>query len=443
MQLVIRSGSEASRAVSLVERGVLRVGRAGECEVVLLDPTASRTHVELRVDAGRVWLKDLNSRFGTFVNGVKTSECELRPGDVIRIGETTLRLDDESTVLRTTIAPAGDPRDCGMGIPARRVLDDDEFNQGQKTPLPAGPGRGDKAEYTSYEFSPRKLVGRRFGRFDVKSLITQSERGAMLRAHDESLRVDVALKVFSPGSTRDSAAVARLERAVKTTVSLTHPHLVELYDSGRDEGLCWIASEFVDGENAAEVIRRIGVAGMLDWRQTLKAAVHVARALEFIGRQQIVHRNISPRSMLFRKSDGVVKLGDLVLAKALDDDTSARVTRAGEIVGELPYYSPEQVTGKYLDARSDQYNLGATLYALLTGRPPCEGRSFVETLDKIQTQPPEPPTKFHLSIPSLLEGVVLRMLAKRPDDRFTDATALLIDLERVARYVGETALLVS
>ena len=222
---------------------------------------------------------------------------------------------------------------------------------------------------------------------------------------------------------------------------LTHPNLVELYDSGQDEGLCWMASEFVEGENAAQLIFRIGIAGMLDWRQSLKIGLYVARALEFAAKHQIVHRKITPRCILVRRVDGAAKLGGLGLAKSLDDDAAAKVTCAGEIVGDLAYCSPEQSLGKHVDARSDLYNLGATLYALLTGRPPCESRSLAETLDKIQIQPPEPPTKYHLAIPPLFEGIVLRLLAKRPDDRFADATALRMDLERVAKYLGETALL--
>ena len=231
---------------------------------------------------------------------------------------------------------------------------------------------------------------------------------------------------------------------------LTHPNLVELYDSGQEfvrgqetstqQGLCWMASEFVDGENAAQLIHRIGIAGMLDWRQTLKIGLHIARALEFAGQHQIVHRKITPRCILVRRADGAAKLGGLGLAKSLDDDGAAKVTRAGEIVGDLAYCSPEQSLGRPVDARSDLYNLGAALYALLTGRPPCEGRSFVETLDKIQNQRPESPTKYHLAIPPLFEGVVLRLLAKRPENRFPNAQALLLDLERVAKYLGETAL---
>lgn len=445
MRLIITFKNDASSVLPLVEMKALRIGRGKECELQLEDPSVSRLHLQLQLDAGRVLIKDLNSRFGTFVNGVKTSECELRTGDVVRIGETTLRLDDESKMLRTTLAPVDDRK---MSPPARPAFQVDGSNEQRpvvprsspiQAPTAHAENEGGQASPSS-DFRPQGLVGRRLGRFQVKSLVAQTSHGAIFRAADDKLRTDVALKIFDPGILQGSA-VARLERAVRITIPLSHPHLVELYDSGHDDGLSWMASEFIEGENAAQLIRRIGVAGMLDWRQTLKAAIHVSRALVFIGQHQIIHRNISPRNILIQKRDGIAKLGDLVLAKSLDDDAMVQITRAGEIVGDLAYCAPEQVIGQPVDRRTDQYNLGATLYALLTGRPPCEGRSFEETVDMILNRPPEPPTKYHLSIPPLLEGLVLRTLAKRPDDRFADSAALLFDLERIARYLGETSLL--
>ncbi len=426
MQLLITSGPDASRAVSLGDEGVLRVGRGVECEVRLNDAAMSRGQFELRVEGGRVWLRDGSSRFGTFVNGVKTAECELRPGDVIRAGETSFRVEAPMPDNRTTIAPVVARR---MGTLARPEGDDEAIE---------ADGRG-RPSYVGVD--PRRLAGQRFVRFEVKSLVAETQSGIVWRAQDTRLQTEVALKIFWPERMADPAAVARFERAARTMLPLTHPNLVELYDSGQDEGLCWMASEFVDGENAAQLIHRIGIAGMLDWRQSLKIGLHIARALEFAAQHQIVHRKITPRCILVRRADGVTKLGGLGLARSVDDDSAAKVTRAGEIVGDLGYCSPEQSLGLHVDARSDLYNLGAALYALLTGRPPCEGRNFIETLDKIQREPVKLPTHYHLAIPPLLEGVVLRLLAKRPNDRFEDAKALLLDLERVAKYLGETGLL--
>ena len=440
MQLLITSGPDASRAVSLGDEGVFRVGRGAEYEVRLNDPAMSRGQFELKVEAGRVWLRDAGSRFGTIVNGVKTAECELRPGDVIRAGETSFRVEAPLPDNRTTIAPIAEWR---MGTLARPDGDNQlQEADGQECPSSGeeDDGRG-RPSYGGNAIDPRRLAGRRFVRFEVTSRVAESQSGIVWRARDTHLQADVALKIFWPERMAEPAAVARFLRAARTVLPLTHPNLVELYDSGQDEGLCWMASEFVDGENAAQLIHRIGIAGMLDWRQTLKIGLHIARALEFAAGHQIVHRKITPRCILVRRTDGAAKLGGLGLAKSLEDNGAAKVTRAGEIVGDLAYCSPEQSLGKHVDARSDLYNLGAALYALLTGRPPCEGRSFVETLDRIQIQPPEPPTKYHLAIPPLFEGVVLRLLAKRAEDRFDDATSLLLDLERVAKYLGETALL--
>ena len=437
MQLLITSGPDASRVVSLGEEGVLRVGRGVECEVRLNDAAMSRGQFELKVEAGRVWLRDAGSRFGTFVNGAKTAECELRPGDVIRAGETSFRVEAPLPDNRTTVVLVDARR---RGTPARpEVVHHTHQADGQECPSDEREehGRG-RPSYGGC--NPRRLAGQTFERFEVMSLVAETQSGIVWRARDTHLMTEVALKLFWPERMADPAAVARFERAARTMLPLTHPNLVELFDSGQEEGLCWMASEFVEGENAAQLIHRIGIAGMLDWRQSLKIGLHIARALEFAGQHQIVHRKITPRCILVRRADGAAKLGGLGLAKSLDDDGAAKVTRAGEIVGDLAYCSPEQSLGLPVDARSDLYNLGAALYALLTGRPPCEGRSFVETLDKIQNQRPESPTKYHLAIPPLFEGVVLRLLAKRPENRFPNAQALLLDLERVAKYLGETAL---
>ena len=162
-------------------------------------------------------------------------------------------------------------------------------------------------------------------------------------------------------------------------------------------------------------------------------------ALEAAAEKQIIHRNIKPANILIRKVDNVAKLGDLMLAKALSELSAQQITRPGQMVGDLAYMSPER-TGSdpnAVDTRSDIYNLGATLYALLTGHPPFQG-SMVELVRKIRNEPPARPKKFQLSIPDLFEGSIMRMLAKDPGDRFQTPTELLRDFERVAKFNGVT-----
>jgi serine/threonine-protein kinase len=232
--------------------------------------------------------------------------------------------------------------------------------------------------------------------------------------------------------------VQRFVRAMKTMMPLRHPNLVTIFGAGKTAGYCWIAMEFVQGESLTEVIQRIGVGNMLDWRQALRVAVHVGRALEFAHEQNIIHRDITPRNILIQQVDRMAKLGDLMLAKALEGTLAENITRPGELIGDLRYMSPERTRGSSegIDGRSDIYSLGATVYHMLTGRPPFEGDSLVDTIAKIRQAQPVAPTKYQLAIPGLFEGAVLKMIAKRPDDRYQSATELLKDLDRVAKFQG-------
>jgi serine/threonine-protein kinase len=198
-----------------------------------------------------------------------------------------------------------------------------------------------------------------------------------------------------------------------------------------------MAMEYVEGESLTQVIHRIGIAGMLDWRNALRVAVHIARALDYAAQHQIIHRNIAPPNILIRSADKTAKLGDLMLAKALEGTLAQPITRPGELVGDIQYMSPERTRGTSdVDGRSDIYGLGATVYALLTGRPPLAGDTLAETIAKIRQAEPEKPKKYQLAIPDLFEGTVLRTLAKRPEDRYQTAADLLVDLERVAKFQG-------
>jgi serine/threonine protein kinase len=150
-----------------------------------------------------------------------------------------------------------------------------------------------------------------------------------------------------------------------------------------------------------------------------------------------VHRNVTPTNILLQATDKVHKLGDVMLAKALEGSLAEQITRTGELVGDLAFMSPERTRGLTdLDQRSDLYGLGATLYALLTGRPPFEGTTMIEQITKIRQHEPVKPTKYQLSIPAQFQDVVMKLLAKKPADRYQSAKDLLKDLERVAKFTG-------
>jgi serine/threonine protein kinase len=177
---------------------------------------------------------------------------------------------------------------------------------------------------------------------------------------------------------------------------------------------------------------------MLEWQYALTVGIHVARALEAAHAQHIIHRNVMPENVLISKSRPMIaKLGDLMLAKALDGVKAQAITRPGELVGDLVYMSPERTReSATVDTRSDIYGLGAMLYVLLTGRPPFEGKSMVETLTKIRQEDPVSPKKYQFEIPDAFQDLVLKMMAKRPELRYQTPTEVLKDLDRLAKFQG-------
>ena len=430
-RLTISTGRDAGQCVFLNERETVLVGRGDACGVRLTDPSASRVHCRVTLTGGRVFVEDAGSRWGTLVNGQPIESKELRPGDAIVIGDTELRLELDRPEA-STIAPQrhGDsPHPLIASSPHHADAAPGEIRKGgdegmRRERLPA--------------IKLNDLVGDKFLRFRVGSVVARSRSGIVFRALDPKHERMVALKVFWPDFFADEKSMRRFLRAVRTMLPLEHENLVMLHTAGRWRGYCFTACEYVEGESATHLIQRVGIAGMLDWRKAWRIAVGLARALEYAHERNIVHRNLRPSNILIRESDNCVKLGDLMLAKALDDMGGERITTAGEVVGDVFFLSPEQLSGEaHIDARADIYSLGATMYAILTGRPPFEG-STAEVIGRVISAPPVPPTKYHLAIPAAFEGVVLRMLAKRPDDRFASATQLRLDLERVGKFQGVT-----
>src|SRR5262249_46785962 len=152
-----------------------------------------------------------------------------------------------------------------------------------------------------------------------------------------------------------------------------------------------------------------------------------------------IHRNVTPKNVLLEATTKVVKLGDLMKAKALEGVLAQQITRPGELVGDVTYMSPERTRGlTSVDGRSDLYGLGATVYALLTGRPPCEGATLVEKVTRIRQDAPAKVSNFQMGVPSAFEGVVMKLLAKQPEQRYQTAEDMLRELERIGRLNGVT-----
>ena len=413
----------ATTAFPMESGTLLLAGRAEQCDIQIDDPSVSRVHCRFLASGGAVFLTDASSRWGTFVNGKRVTECELRPGDEITLGETTLRLEVVGDSVSTTMAPDSPQPE----FPAASALAN-----------PALPSPHQFPGVTPQRLLPGDYEGRIFAECRVEQCQHRTASGLIFRASRSGQ--PVALKLYHPGAFSDKTALPRFQRAIETVQGLRHDNLVELIAGGVAEGIPYTISEWVHGVSADQMIQQIGVAGMLDWRTVLSISIDLAKALVFIESQGILHRNITPGHILIESPSGIAKLNDLLLAKALDDD-KPQLTQAGTVLGTIPYLSPEQVgSGQPVDHRSDIYQVGAALYGLLTGHAPAEGRTTAEVMQHILTTAPPPPTRYHLAIPALFEGTVMTMLAKRPVDRFATSIQLLASLERARTFLmPETA----
>jgi serine/threonine protein kinase len=398
-QLVITSGPDRGKSFPLHAGQTLQIGRSQATATKLTDRTVSRVHCEVEWDGRRARVHNISSG-GTYLNGQPVTEADLRPGDVLRLGGTEAQFvasDDEAS----TLAPAAAP-------PPAEAL--------------------------------HKLVGEALSNYLLEKVLAKGTSGVVFRARDTDDGKLVALKVLQPAFTTNEEDVQRFVRAMKTVLPLRHPNLVTLYKAGRTGPYCWGAMELIEGESASQAIQRIGVAGMLDWRYGYRVAVHIARALAYAHGQSILHRNVTPQNILLRSADKTALLGDLMLAKALEGNLAQQITRPGELVGDVAYMSPERTKGTgEVDGRSDLYGLGATVYALIAGRPPFTADSLPSLIIKIRNDQPEKPKKYQMAIPDLFQGTVMRLLAKRPEERFQTAEELLKDLDRVGKFAGVSA----
>ena len=408
LELVVIAGPDQGKTFVLNAGKGLMLGRSAQAQYQINDPRASRNHCELRLEGESIVVECNGGSGGTLVNGQKVASHALKPGDVVQVGDTRLRVQLGDLPLAVASAQAAGAR-------------------------PGSAEKPMKAEDLS------KLVGEKLAHYDISMVIGTGRTSVVFHATDTKDDRPVALKVLHPEFAEDEDEVQRFIRAIKTMLPMQHPNLIRLYSAGKTCGFCWVAMEYVAGENLTEVIQRIGVAGMIDWRHAFRVGIHIGRALEYCHGQQVIHRNVTPTNILVEATTKTARLGDLMLAKALEGVLAKQITRPGEIIGDVAYMSPERTRGtEGLDGRSDLYGLGAVLYAMLTGRPPFEG-TLVERITKIRQAEPEKPKKFQMSIPDRFQDVVMRLLAKRPEDRYQTATEMLKELAWVGKLNGVTA----
>jgi beta-lactam-binding protein with PASTA domain/predicted Ser/Thr protein kinase len=270
------------------------------------------------------------------------------------------------------------------------------------------------------------------GRYRVMRKLGAGGMADVYLAEDEELGRRVAIKILNDRHANDESFVERFRREAKNAAGLSHPNIVSIYDRGEAEGTYYIAMEYLDGRSLKELLIARGPMPIAD---TIHHTRQILNALRFAHKKGVVHRDIKPHNVMV-DGDGRLKVTDFGIARA----GASQMTEAGAIVGTAQYLSPEQARGAAVDQRSDLYSIGVVLYEMLTGHLPFTGESPVEIAMKHLSDTPRPPSSIRPEIPPDLDMVVLRALAKNPDDRFQTAEEMDAELARIADGGSVTAI---
>ena len=261
--------------------------------------------------------------------------------------------------------------------------------------------------------------------YEILEKVGSGAMGAVYKARQISLNRIVALKILPPNLAEDRKYIARFLREAKLAAKLSHPNIIYVIDVGESHGVYYYAMEYVEGRTLKQLVDE---DGPLPEREAIRMALQVARALDHAYSYGIVHRDVKPANIMLTK-DGVVKLCDFGLAHRLDIHThTARTT----IAGTPHYIAPEQIRDEKVDIRADIYSLGATIYYLVTGRPPFTGKTTVLVMTKHLYERPRPPRELNPAISRYMEAIILKCLRKNPAERFQTPGELSHVLERLA-----------
>jgi eukaryotic-like serine/threonine-protein kinase len=273
-----------------------------------------------------------------------------------------------------------------------------------------------------------RLLG---GRYELDGVVGRGGMAEVYRARDIRLDRIVAIKTLRADLARDPIFQARFRREAQSAASLNHPSIVAVYDTGEDMAtgvpVPYIVMEYVDGRTVRDLLQE---GHRLLPERSLEIIDGVLRALDYSHQAGIVHRDIKPGNVMVTRN-GDIKVMDFGIARAMSD-AQATMTQTAQVIGTAQYLSPEQARGERVDARSDLYSAGCLLYELLTGRPPFTGDSPVAIAYQHVRENPVPPSRVDPDVPSWADAIVLKAMAKSPDDRYQTAADMRADLQRAA-----------
>ena len=261
------------------------------------------------------------------------------------------------------------------------------------------------------------------GRYEIGDRLGSGGMSSVHQATDLILERTVAVKILAEHLSDDERFVARFRREALAVAKLIPPNIVQVYDTGIDEGRHYIVMEYVQGRSGAQILQR---QGPLDAETTAEIGAQACAGLDYAHRRGIIHRDVKPGNLMVTGGPAgggemTIKLTDFGIARAVEQ---TRITQVGSVVGTAAYLSPEQVRGEEATPATDVYALGVVLYQFLTGRLPYEGSTLAELAVRQQNEKPLPPSTYNDEVPETLGAAVLRALEGDPNRRYASASEL-------------------
>jgi serine/threonine protein kinase len=272
-------------------------------------------------------------------------------------------------------------------------------------------------------------VPSKIGKYDVVGVIGRGGMGVVYQAMDPHLDRKVAIKMITGQFSENPDMLKRFFREAQSLGSLQHPNIVTVFDLGDFGGNPYFVMEFLEGEGLDSLLAKPGQLNLLE---KIGILIQVCNGLGYAHRRGVVHRDIKPANIMISR-DGGVKIFDFGIAHA----GQSNVTQTGEVIGTLRYMAPEQVNSKGIDSRTDIFSTGVVLYQLMTDHLPFDGENTASTLMKIVSAPPPPLGNFLSAYPPEMEEILLKALAKNPNERYSTAEDFALDLAQLQGQLKE------
>ncbi len=263
------------------------------------------------------------------------------------------------------------------------------------------------------------------GRYELLEKIGDGGMAVVYKGKDKLLNRFIAVKILRPEFTKDATFVENFKRESQAAAGLSHPNIVGVYDVGREGNINYIVMELIEGKTLNKIIEE---EAPMDYRKVIDISKQVASALRIAHKNKIIHRDVKPHNIMIT-NDGVVKLADFGIARAVNDAT---LSTGSKIVGSVHYFSPEQARGNYVDERSDIYSLGIVMYEMLTGKVPFDGDNPVTVALKHINEEIVPPIELEPGIPPALDRCVMKATSKFQTNRYANADELIQELDNIS-----------